>query len=46
MPFERKIAELTETLYRQMKESQKLDAVIRKNLAALGFGDPTDTSQE
>jgi len=38
VPFEEKMTELTQTLYRQMEESEKLDAVIRKNLEALGYG--------
>jgi len=36
--FEEKMAELTQTLYRQMAESEKLDAVIRENLEVLGYG--------
>ncbi|MFO7606286.1 MAG: N-6 DNA methylase [Desulfurivibrionaceae bacterium] len=36
--FEEKMAELSQTLYRQMGESEKLDAVIRENLEALGYG--------
>ena len=36
--FEEKMAELTQTLFQQMAESGKLDAVIRKNLEALGYG--------
>jgi type I restriction enzyme M protein len=35
--FEEKMTELTSTLYRQMAESEKLDAVIRENLAGLGY---------
>ena len=38
IPFEEKMAELTQTLYRQMDESEKLDAVIRENLEVLGYG--------
>lgn len=38
IPFEEKMADLTKTLYRQMEESGKLDAVIRGNLEALGYG--------
>ena len=37
--FEEKMAELSRTLYRQMKESAKLDAVIRQNLEGLGYGE-------
>ncbi len=39
IPFETKMTELSETLYRQMKESDKLDKVIRKNLEGLGYGE-------
>jgi type I restriction enzyme M protein len=39
VPFEQKMKELTQTLYRQMDESEKLDAVIRKNLEGLGYGE-------
>ncbi|SDS98509.1 type I restriction enzyme M protein [Halopseudomonas litoralis] len=35
--FEEKMAELSQTLYRQMKESTELDAVIRRNLEGLGY---------
>ena len=38
-PFEEKMADLTQTLYRQMEESGKLDAAIRKNLEGLGYGE-------
>lgn len=30
--------DLSQTLYRQMAESEKLDAVIRENLEGLGYG--------
>ncbi len=30
--------ERSRTLYRQMDEASKLDAVIRENLAGLGYG--------
>ena len=36
--FETKMTEMSQTLYDQMAESEKLDAVIRKNLEALGYG--------
>lgn len=36
--FETKMAELSSTLYRQMQAAERLDAVIRNNLAALGYG--------
>jgi type I restriction enzyme M protein len=39
IPFETKMTELSKTLYAQMKESTKLDEVIKKNLAQLGFGE-------
>jgi type I restriction enzyme M protein len=38
IPFEVKMAELSQTLYGQMKEAEKLDAVIRENLGVLGYG--------
>ena len=37
-PFEEKMAELSQTLYRQMEESAKLDEVIGINLEGLGYG--------
>lgn len=39
IPFEEKMAELSATLYKQMQEGMKLDAVIRKNLEVLGYGE-------
>ncbi|QXE18854.1 class I SAM-dependent DNA methyltransferase [Clostridium sp. 001] len=39
VPFEEKMTELTEKLYAQMKESVKLDEVIKKNLEELGYGE-------
>lgn len=39
IPFEVKMQELSQTLYKQMAEAQQLDAVIRKNLAMLGYGE-------
>jgi len=39
IPFETKMAELSKTLYQQMEEGEKLDAVIRKNLGVLGYGE-------
>ena len=39
IPFEEKMAELSATLYEQMRESTELDAVIRKNLEILGYGE-------
>ncbi|MGL5223926.1 MAG: N-6 DNA methylase [Aeromonas sp.] len=35
--FETKMAELTQTLYRQLDEAAELDSAIRTNMAALGF---------
>ncbi|EON93062.1 Site-specific DNA-methyltransferase (adenine-specific) [Marinobacter lipolyticus SM19] len=39
VPFEVKMAELSQTLYRQMAEGKKLDTVIRRNLEGLGYGE-------
>jgi len=39
IPFEEKMAELSATLYEQMREGVELDAVIRKNLEVLGYGE-------
>ncbi|MDD2219284.1 MAG: class I SAM-dependent DNA methyltransferase [Desulfoplanes sp.] len=39
IPLETKMSELTRTLYSQMQEAEKLDAVIRKNLEELGYGE-------
>ncbi len=38
IPFETKMTELSKTLYAQMEEASKLDAVIRENLEELGYG--------
>ena len=38
IPFEQKMTELSQTLYRQMDEAERLDAEIRKNLEGLGYG--------
>jgi type I restriction enzyme M protein len=38
IPFETKMNELSQTLYKQMSEAQILDKEIRKNLEALGYG--------
>lgn len=35
--FETKMAELSQTLYQQMAETEKLDALIRQNLLGLGY---------
>jgi type I restriction enzyme M protein len=37
--FETKMAALTQTLYQQMASAQTLDARIRENLEALGYGE-------
>jgi type I restriction enzyme M protein len=37
--FETKMTEMSQTLYGQMKESAKLDEVIRKNLEGFGYGE-------
>lgn len=39
IPFETKMTELSSTLYSQMQEAGKLDAVIRRNLEVLGYGE-------
>ncbi len=39
IPFEEKMAELSDQLYEQMRESVELDAVIRRNLEVLGYGE-------
>jgi len=39
IPFEEKMAALSSTLYEQMREGAELDAVIRKNLEVLGYGE-------
>lgn len=39
IPFETKMGELSQALYKQMAEAQELDAVIRKNLLGLGYGE-------
>lgn len=38
VPFEEKMAELTQTLYGQMAEAERLDGVIKENLEGLGYG--------
>lgn len=38
IPFETKMTELSQTLYQQMEEAEKLDKVIQENLAGLGYG--------
>ncbi len=39
VPFEEKMAALTTQLYEQFDKASKLEATIKKNLAALGFGE-------
>jgi type I restriction enzyme M protein len=39
IPFEEKMADLSAILYEQMRESVKLDGVIRRNLEVLGYGE-------
>lgn len=39
IPFETKMSELSQTLYQQMVESEKLDQAIRRNLEVLGYGE-------
>jgi type I restriction enzyme M protein len=39
IPFEEKMVELSATLYEQMREGLELDAIIRKNLEVLGYGE-------
>ena len=38
VPFEKKMAELSATLYEQFAEAKKLKAIIKKNLEVLGYG--------
>ncbi|HIF9197769.1 TPA: N-6 DNA methylase [Photobacterium damselae] len=38
IPFETKMTELTQTLYRQLDEAEALDNAIRANMEALGYG--------
>lgn len=39
VPFEEKMAELSDRLCQHMREALELDAVIRKNLEVLGYGE-------
>ena len=39
IPFEVKMSELTQTLYRQLDEADALDKAIRANMEALGYGE-------
>ena len=39
VPFETKMAELSQTLFKQMAEGEELDKAIRQNLMELGYGE-------
>jgi type I restriction enzyme M protein len=39
IPFEEKMGDLTKALYQQMAKAGELDAVIRRNLEGLGYGE-------
>jgi type I restriction enzyme M protein len=39
IPFEVKMAELSQTLFKQMAEGEKLDKAIRQNLKELGYAE-------
>ena len=39
VPFEEKMTELSATLYEQFAEADRLEAAIRKNLEAPGYGE-------
>jgi len=39
IPFETKMTELSQTLYKQMDQAEALDKAIRQNLEALGYGE-------
>ena len=38
IPFEEKMAELSQTLFKQMAEGQELDKNITQNLEVMGYG--------
>ena len=38
-PFEEKMERLTETLFEQLETNRELEAVVRKNLEGLGYGE-------
>ena len=38
IPFEEKMSELSATLYEQFAQSDRLEAVIERNLEVLGYG--------
>lgn len=39
IPFEEKMKDLSSKLYEQMKESTRLDTIIRQNMEVLGYGE-------
>lgn len=39
IPFEEKMAELSATLYEQFKETEQLEAIIKRNLEVLSYGE-------
>ena len=39
VPFEEKMAEFSATLYQQFDKANQVEAVIRKNLEVLGYGE-------
>jgi type I restriction enzyme M protein len=39
IPFETKMKDLSQTLYKQMEEAKDLDEAIKKNLEVLGYGE-------
>jgi len=39
VPFEEKMAELSATLYEQFAEADRLEAIIKRNLEVLGYGE-------
>ncbi len=39
VPFEEKMADLTTTLYEQFAQADKLEAIIKRNLEVLGYGE-------
>ncbi|NLJ48663.1 MAG: SAM-dependent DNA methyltransferase [Candidatus Atribacteria bacterium] len=39
IPFEEKMVELTATLYEQFAEADRLEAIIKRNLEVLGYGE-------
>jgi len=39
VPFEKKMSELSDTIYQQFEKADQLDVVIQKNLEVLGYGE-------